>query len=93
MSERFLKISDVQAMLDRSVVAFDRSVEVYRTPTPYGFTIRPHLRPYLAEATQEMINEGNHRTWKQPVDREGKSPRHTPLPERGCHPRRSRQRS
>jgi hypothetical protein len=52
---------DVQAMLDRSVVAFDRSVEVYKTPTPFGFTIRPHLRPYLAEATQEMIDEGNHR--------------------------------
>ncbi len=53
--------ADVQAMLDRSVIAFDRSVEVYHTPTPYGFTIRPHLRPYLAEATQEMIDEGNHR--------------------------------
>jgi hypothetical protein len=53
--------ADVQAMLARSVVAFDRSVEVYRTPTPYGFTIRPHLRPYLVEATQEMIEEGNHR--------------------------------
>ncbi len=53
--------ADVQAMLDQSVLAFDRSVEVYQTPTPYGFTIRPHLRPYLAEATQEMIDEGNHR--------------------------------
>lgn len=53
--------ADIQAMLDRSVIAFDRSVEVYKTPTPYGFTIRPHLRPYLAEATQEMIDEGNHR--------------------------------
>jgi hypothetical protein len=52
---------DVQAMLDQSVVAFDRSVEVYKTPTPYGFTIRPHLRPYLSEATQEMIDEGKHR--------------------------------
>lgn len=52
---------DVQGMLDRSVTAFDRSVEVYRTPTPYGFTIRPHLRPYLSEASQEMIDEGNHR--------------------------------
>ena len=36
-------------------------MEVYQTPTPYGFTIRPHLRPYLAEATREMIDEGNHR--------------------------------
>ncbi|MDQ5825260.1 MAG: hypothetical protein M3441_13790 [Chloroflexota bacterium] len=53
--------ADVQAMLDQSVVAFDRSVEVYRTPTPYGFTIRGHLRPYLIEATQEMIKEGRHR--------------------------------
>ncbi len=52
---------DVQAMLDRSVGAFDRSVEVYKTLTPYGFTIRPHLRPYLSEASQEMIDEGNHR--------------------------------
>jgi hypothetical protein len=57
----YMSRSDVQAMLDRSVVAFDRSVEVYKTPTPYGFTIRQHLRPYLSEATQEMIDEGNHR--------------------------------
>ncbi len=56
-----LSRADVQAMLDQSVVAFDRSVEVYQTPTPYGFTIRAHLRPYLAEATQELIDEGNHR--------------------------------
>jgi hypothetical protein len=53
--------ANVQAVLDQSVIAFDRSVEVYKTPTPYGFTIRPHLRPYLSEATQEMIDEGNHR--------------------------------
>jgi hypothetical protein len=53
--------SDVQAMLDQSVIAFDRSVEVYRTPTPYGFTIRAHLRPYLLDATEELINEGQYR--------------------------------
>lgn len=53
--------ADVQTMLSLSVMAFDRSVEVYQTPTPFGFTIRPHLRPYLVEATQEMIDEGNHR--------------------------------
>ncbi len=51
----------VQASLDQSAIVFDRSVEVYQTPTPYGFTIRPHLRPYLTGATQEMIDEGNHR--------------------------------
>ncbi len=53
--------ADVQAMLDQSVVAFDRSVELYQTPTPFGFTIRAHLRPYLADATQELIDEGKHR--------------------------------
>ena len=52
---------DVQGILEQSVNAFDRAAQVYETPTPYGFSIRPHLRPYLAEATQEMINEGNHR--------------------------------
>ena len=61
MGSAHMSRGDVQALLDRSVIAFDRSVEVYQTPTPYGFTIRPHLRPYLAEATQEMIDEGNHR--------------------------------
>jgi hypothetical protein len=53
--------AEVQALLDQSVVAFDRSVEVYRTPTSFGFTIQRHLRPYLVEATQEMIDEGQHR--------------------------------
>jgi hypothetical protein len=61
MGSAHMSPADVQAALDRSVIAFDRSVEVYQTPTPYGFTIRPHLRPYLAEATQEMIDEGSHR--------------------------------
>jgi len=56
-----LSRADVQAMLDQSVIAFERSVEVYETPTPFGFTIRAHLLPYLTEATQEMIDEGNHR--------------------------------
>jgi hypothetical protein len=56
-----LSRADVQAMQNLSVAAFDRAVEVYETPTPYGFTIREHLRPYVAEATQEMIEEGKHR--------------------------------
>jgi hypothetical protein len=52
---------EVRNALDESVAAFDRSVEVYHTPTPYGFTIRAHLRPYLAEGAREMIDEGSHR--------------------------------
>jgi hypothetical protein len=61
MGSAHMSRADVQAVLDQSVLAFDRAVEVYRTPTPYGFSIRAHLRPYLAEATQEMIDEGNYR--------------------------------
>ena len=61
MGSTHMSRGDVQAMLDQTVIAFDRAAEVYRTPTPYGFSIRAHLRPYLAEATQEMIDEGNHR--------------------------------
>ena len=53
--------AEVQVMLNQSLVVFDRSVAVYHTSTPFGFTIRDHLRPYLAEATQEMIDEGKHR--------------------------------
>jgi hypothetical protein len=53
--------ADVQALLDQTVLAFERAVEVYQTPISFGFTMRAHLRPYVAEATQEMIDEGNHR--------------------------------
>jgi hypothetical protein len=61
MGSAHMSRPDVQALLDETVIAFDRSVEVYETPTPYGFTIKPHLRPYLVAATQEMIDEGSHR--------------------------------
>lgn len=61
MGSAHMSRGDVQGILDQTVIAFDRAVEVYQTPTPYGFSIRAHLRPYLTEATQEMINEGNHR--------------------------------
>ena len=53
--------TEVQALLEESLVVFDRSVEVYQTPTPYGFTLQSYLRPYLADATQELIDEGHHR--------------------------------
>jgi hypothetical protein len=51
----------IQAMLEQSVIAFDRAVEVYQTPIPFSFAIRAHLRPYYLEGTLEMIDEGNHR--------------------------------
>ncbi len=56
-----LSRAEVQAMQDQCAIAFDRAVEVYQTPTPYGFAMRPHLRPYHVQGAQEMIDEGNHR--------------------------------
>jgi len=53
--------SDVEAMLARSAAAFDRAVEVYTTPIAMGFVLRPHLRPYFVQGTQEMIEQGQHR--------------------------------
>jgi hypothetical protein len=53
--------ADVEAMLDHTMVAFDRAVDVYQTTIPYGFAIRAHIRPYYYEGTLEMINQQNHR--------------------------------
>ena len=51
----------VQAVLDESLVLFDRALEIKRSPSMLDFKLRPHLRPYFCEANQEMIDEGNHR--------------------------------
>lgn len=52
---------DVRAMLLTTTRAYDDAVRVRATPTPMGFTIEAHLRPYLVEASEEMIAEGLHR--------------------------------
>ena len=61
MGSASMSPADVQALLDQTISAFDRAAEVNQTPIPYGFAIRPHLRPYYVEATLELIDEGNHR--------------------------------
>jgi len=61
MGSASMSPADVQALLDQTISAFDRATEVNQTPIPYGFAIRPHLRPYYVEATLELIDEGNHR--------------------------------
>jgi hypothetical protein len=44
--------------LAAAVAAFDRAVEVHRTPTPLDFKLQAHVRPYLVQGSQEMIDEG-----------------------------------
>jgi hypothetical protein len=44
-----------------SIIAFDRAVEVCRSPVPYRFKLHTFVRPYFVEGVQEMIDEGNHR--------------------------------
>jgi hypothetical protein len=61
MGSAHMSRADVQAMLDQTMTAFDRAVEVYQTTIPFGFALRRHVRPYHLEGTLEMIDEGSHR--------------------------------
>lgn len=47
--------------LEECAVAFDRAVVVKRTPSFWGFKLRPHVRPYAIKGAQEIIDGGNYR--------------------------------
>ena len=51
----------VECRLHDVAEAFDRAVQIIRSPVPLGFKLQPHVRPYLVDASQEMIAEGFHR--------------------------------
>jgi hypothetical protein len=51
----------VQMYADLAADAFDRALQVKRTASPFDFKLRPHLRPYLVDGSQAMINQGDHR--------------------------------
>ena len=53
--------AEVQAYLLDCVAAFDKAVEVTRTPFPFQFKLHPHVKPYFIEGSREMIEEGYHR--------------------------------
>lgn len=53
--------AEVETHLARTAAAFDRAVEVYSTPFAFGFTLRAHLRPYYVDASQALIEAGQHR--------------------------------
>ena len=56
-----LNREQVESFLQESAMAFDRAVEVYSTPHPFGFKFQKHVRPYFVEGAQEMVDEGYHR--------------------------------
>lgn len=64
--DRLLKVVGIAQMsreqaerhLRDAAEAFDLAVKVKRTPHPFGHKMYAHLRPYLVEGTQEMIDEG-----------------------------------
>jgi len=51
----------VEAYLPACEAAFDKAVEVTRTPIPFAFKLHPHVKPYFIEGSREMIEEGYHR--------------------------------
>lgn len=51
----------VQSFADQAAAMFDRAVAVKRTRSPFDFKLKPHLRPYLIDGPQAMIDAGNHR--------------------------------
>lgn len=53
-----LRSAQVKVHLQHMAEAFDRAVQVTRTPVPGSFKLRPHVRPYLVDGAQEMIDEG-----------------------------------
>ena len=61
MGSASMSRADVREMLDQCLSAFDHAVEVNQTPVPFGFAIRPHLRPYYLDGTLEMIDAGKYR--------------------------------
>ncbi|MBV9228283.1 MAG: hypothetical protein JOZ18_03130 [Chloroflexi bacterium] len=51
----------VEVFLQDVAITFDRAVEVKRTASPFEFKLQSHVRPYLVDGLQELIQEGNHR--------------------------------
>ena len=51
----------VEGYLADCAVAFDRAVEVRRSPCMFPFKFQPHVRPYIIDGPRAMIEEGYYR--------------------------------
>src|SRR6185436_11012191 len=56
-----LSCAEVKRWLEPTGAAFDRAVAVKRSPSPFGFKLHAHVRPYLVEGARELIEAGLHR--------------------------------
>jgi hypothetical protein len=56
-----LRRQDVEGYLRDCALAFDCAVAVTRTPVPFQVKFQPHIRPYIIDGAQEMIDQGYHR--------------------------------
>src|SRR4051794_5902819 len=50
-----------QQILNEGTEAFDRAVEIRRTPHPFQHKLHRHLRSYFVDSCQSMIDEGYYR--------------------------------
>ncbi|MDD3814829.1 MAG: hypothetical protein PHZ02_09295 [Desulfocapsaceae bacterium] len=53
--------TQAEQFLADAVCAFDRAVEIFKTPIPYAYKLEPFIRPYLLEGTKEIFHEGGYR--------------------------------
>lgn len=52
---------ETEFRLQECIKAFDRAVEVFKTPFWSDHRMHPHVRPYIFDGAQEMIREERHR--------------------------------
>jgi hypothetical protein len=52
---------EVEQYLGDCALAFDRAVAVTRRPVMMQYKLQPHIRPYVIDGAQEMIDQGYHR--------------------------------
>ena len=58
---KHLRMAQVDFYLRECAAAFDCAIEVKKTPSFWDMKLRPHVRPYVIEGAQEMMDAGNHR--------------------------------
>lgn len=56
-----VSLAQTESSLEECLRAFDRAVEVFRTPFWSDHRMHAYVRPYIDEGSREMIREGRHR--------------------------------